>query len=93
MASISATVGPFTRIVTRDTPNETYGHIAVLDFDGICLYLGGFNRDKADAEIVASAGQLIDALAKLRDSAAARIAAAVDVSDMAPGEIVEAYGR
>ena len=79
MGSSSATVEPTTVVETRDSPSETYGHIPVLVFDDVNVYLGGITTpEDADARIITSAGLLIDALDKLRDAAVDRIAAVED---------------
>ncbi len=98
MASITATVEPTTVIEARDTASETYGHIAVIEFDGVKILLGGTNPATVDAEIIASAGLLIDALGKLRHAAAGRIAtadlAAIDAESPAEGhEVVAEWTR
>ena len=77
MALISATLGPVSEIETFDWPSAK-DRFAVTGFhlDGIDIFLATHAEpaDK-DAAIVASAGLLIDALARLRDAAAERMAA------------------
>ena len=96
MAIISATVEPTTVVETRDTLSKTYGHIPVVVFDGINVYLGGTTTpEDADARIIASAGLLIDALDRLRGAATERQElAAIDAASPAEGhEVVAEWTR
>jgi hypothetical protein len=94
MALITATVGPGDNIRTTDIPGSN-GRIAGFEVDGITVYLGTYAKtEDKDAAIVSTANLLIGVLVGLRDAAGRRIALAnVEMTDWAPGELAEAFGK
>ena len=95
MAYTYGTVRPSDDVRSWDNPRPHEGGRNVgFELDGVTFHLGTMDApEDQDAAIVGTCNMLIGMLIGLRDPAMRRIAAAVDVSDMAPGEIVEAYGR